>query len=130
MERIAMTQEERDELHWLKKAKEGNKTQREAARKIGMSDRWVRTLLKRMSKQGDTVVVHGLRGRPSNRKLPAAKQRQALAILKQPDWHDFGPTFAAEQLARLHQIEVAKKPCGGGWWKVAKTESVTLIGIV
>ena len=46
-------------------------TQREAAQKMGVSDRWVRKLLKRMSKQGDAVVVHGLRGRPSNRKLSA-----------------------------------------------------------
>src|SRR5438067_13121148 len=98
MERIAMSQEERDELDWLKRAKEGRITQREAAEKIGVSDRWVRRLLKRMSKQGDAVVVHGLRGRISNRKLPAETQRQALQILKQPDWHDFGPTLAADQL--------------------------------
>src|SRR3954452_16570148 len=105
MERIAMSQEERDDLDWLKRVKAGSITQREAAEKIGVSDRWVRTLLKRMSKQGDAVVVHGLRGRISNRKLPAERQRQALQILKQPDWHDFGPTFAAEQLAKRHQIE-------------------------
>ena len=76
MERIAMSQEERDELDWLKRVKEGSLTQREAALKMGISDRWVRTLLKRMSQQGDAVVVHGLRGRPSNRKLPAKIQRQ------------------------------------------------------
>ena len=122
MERIAMSQEERDELDWLKRAKEGSISQREAAQKMGVSDRWVRTLLKRMSKQGDAVVVHGLRGRPSNRKLPAETQRQALAILKQPDWHDFGPTFAAEQLAKRHQIQVGKETLRGwmieaGMWK-------------
>jgi transposase len=109
MERIAMGQEERDELHWLKKAKEGASTQREVAQKIGVSDRWVRELLKHMAKQGDAVVVHGLRGRPSNRQLPAKTQRQALAILKQPEWHDFGPTFAAEQLGKRHQIQVGKE---------------------
>jgi hypothetical protein len=113
MERIAMSQEERDELDWLKRVKEGSLTQREAALKMGMSDRWVRTLLKRMSQQGDAVVVHGLRGRPSNRKLPAKIQRQALAILKQPEWHDFGPTFAAEQLAQRHQIQVGKETLRG-----------------
>src|SRR6266404_6736596 len=100
MERIAMSQEERDDLDWLKRAKEGGISQREAAKKMMVSDRWVRTLLKRMRKQGDAVVVHGLRGRPSNRKLPAKTRKQALAILEQPDWHDFGPTFAAEQLAK------------------------------
>ena len=122
MERIAMSQEERDELDWLKRAKEGSITQREAAQRMDVSERWVRTLVKRMSKQGDAVVVHGLRGRPSNRKLPAETQRQFLAILKQPDWHDFGPTFAAEQLAKRHQIQVGKETLRGwmieaGMWK-------------
>ena len=84
-------------------------SQRETAEKMGVSDRWARELLGRMAKQGDAVVVHGLRGRPSNRKLSAKTQRQALAILKQPDWHDFGPTFAAEQLAKRHQIQVGKE---------------------
>jgi DNA-binding transcriptional regulator PaaX len=81
MERIAMSQQERDELDWLKRAKDGSISQRVAAEKMGVSERWVRTLLKRMGKQGDSVVVHGLRGRPSNRKLPAEIQRKALKIL-------------------------------------------------
>jgi len=117
-----MSQEERDRLDWLKRAKEGRMTQREAAAKMGVSARWVRKLLKRMQQQGDGVVVHGLRGRPSNRKLPAQTQRQALAILQQPDWQDFGPTFAAEQLAKQHQIQVGKETLRGwmmeaGLWK-------------
>ncbi|MES1258797.1 MAG: helix-turn-helix domain-containing protein [Acidobacteriota bacterium] len=58
-----MSQRERDELEWLKRAKDGSITQRAAAQRIGVSDRWVRKLLKRMSKQGDSVVLHGLRGR-------------------------------------------------------------------
>src|SRR6266700_7590058 len=122
MERIAMSQEERDYLDWLRRAKAGSISQREAAEKMGVSDRWVRKMLNRMIKQGDAVVVHGLRGRPSNRKLPSETQRQALAILKQPDWHDFGPTFAAEQLAQRYQIQVGKETLRGwmiqaGLWK-------------
>jgi hypothetical protein len=62
-----------------------------------------------MKKQGDAVVVHGLRGRASNRKLPAKTQKQALVILGEPDWHDFGPTFASQQLAKLHQIQGGKE---------------------
>src|SRR5262245_13492395 len=104
-----MSQEERDCLNWLKRAKEGSMSQREAAEKMRVSARWVRKLLRRMDQQGDSVVVHGLRGRPSNRKLSAETQRQALTIVKQPDWHDFGPTFAAEQLVKRHQIRVGKE---------------------
>ena len=96
MERIAMNQEERDKLEWLKGARDKVLSQREAAEKIGISDRWVRKLLKRMKQQGDSVVVHGLRGRASNRKIEASTREQAMEILKRPDWHDFGPTFASE----------------------------------
>src|ERR1035438_4601807 len=104
MERIAMSQQERDELDWLRRAKEGSISQREAAQKMGVSDRWVRKLIKRMIKQGDGVVVQGLRGRPSNRKLPAETQRQAVTLLKQPDWHDFGPTFASQQRSEERRV--------------------------
>jgi len=122
MERIAMSQEERDWLDWLKRARDGKMTQREAAERMEVSERWARTLLQRMKRQGDGVVVHGLRGRPSNRKLADQAQRQALAILKQPDWQDFGPTFAAQQLSKRHHIQVGKETLRGwmiqaGLWK-------------
>jgi len=63
--------------------------------------------LKRMKRRGDRVVVHGLRGRASNRTIASQVHAQALGFLKQPDWHDFGPTFASEQLAKRHGIEVS-----------------------
>src|ERR1017187_1961991 len=122
MERIGMSQEERDALDWLKRARDGSMTQRKAAQNLGVSDRWVRTLLKRMNQQGDAVVVHGLRGRASNRKIAAKIQARAVEILKQPDWPDFGPTFAREQLAKRHHLEVSKETLrawmiGAGLWK-------------
>src|SRR6266446_1789943 len=98
MERIAMSQEERDKLEWLKRAKDKVISQRKAAEKMEVSERWVRKLLRRMKTEGDAVVTHGLRGRRSNRRIPSETQARALEILKQPDWHDFGPTFASEQL--------------------------------
>jgi hypothetical protein len=73
----------------------------------------VRHLLKRMKKRSDAVVVHGLRGRASNRKIAAKLQAQAVEILKQPGWHDFGPTFASEHLAKRHKIRVGKETLRG-----------------
>jgi hypothetical protein len=109
MERIAMSQEERDWLDWLKRARDGVVTQRSAAEQMGVTDRWVRKLLARMEEEGDGVVVHGLRGRTSNRRIEEAVRRQAMGIVQQPEWHDFGPTFASEQLAKRHGIEVSKE---------------------
>src|SRR5260370_38479390 len=106
MKRIAMSQEERDWLEWLKRTRDGVITQRYAAEQMGVTDRGVRKLLAQMKNKGDGIVVHGLRGRPSNRKIAEALQRQALQILEQPAWHDFGPTLASAQLAQRHQIRV------------------------
>jgi hypothetical protein len=122
MERIAMSQEERDWLDWLKRVRDGVITQRQASEQMGITDRWVRTLLARMEEEGDEVVVHGLRGRPSNRRIDEAIQTKAVKYLKQPEWHDFGPTFASEQLAKRHQIEVSKETTRGwmieaGLWR-------------
>lgn len=104
-----MNQEERDWLEWLKRAQGGGVTQRQAAEKMGVSERWVRKLLVRMKTDGDGVVIHGLRGRTSNRQIDSKVQARAIELLKQPDWHDFGPTFASEQLAKRHSIEVSKE---------------------
>ena len=45
-----------------------------------------------------------------------------MTILRRSEWHDFGPTFAAEQLGKRHQIEVGKETLRGwmidaGLWK-------------
>ena len=119
---MEMSQEERDWLDWLKRCRDGKMTQREAAERMKVTERWVRKLLKRMKREGDRVVVHGLRGRASNRKIASETQQRAMAVLGDPDWHDFGPTFAAEQLAKRHQIEVSDETLrqwmmAAGRWK-------------
>jgi hypothetical protein len=112
-----MNQEERDWLEWLKRAQAGVVTQQQAAEKMGVSDRWVRRLLARMKTDGDGVVVHGLRGQASNRRINPKTQARAIKLLKQPEWHDFGPTFASEQLAKRHSIQVSKETVRG--WMVS-----------
>jgi hypothetical protein len=117
MERIAMSQEERDWLHWLKQVRDGELTQRQAAECMNVTDRWVRELVRRYERVGDGVVVHGLRGRTSNRRIAEEIQRKALRMLRQPDWHDFGPTFASEQLAK-RQILVSRETVRA--WMIAE----------
>jgi transposase len=129
MERIAMSQEERDWLEWLKRARDKKMTQREASERMGVSERWVRKLLKRMQREGDRVAVHGLRGRSSNRKIDPKIQAQALALLQQAEWHDFGPVFASEQLAQRHGIVVSDETVrrwmsGAGLWRSRKQRLV------
>jgi hypothetical protein len=52
-----------------------------------------------MRENGDGTLVHGLRGRPSNRKLTGWFEQKVMARVRQR-YADFGPTLAAEHLAK------------------------------
>jgi DNA-binding Lrp family transcriptional regulator len=79
-EQLLLTSKDRDRLKVLHEAEKGHIRQREAARQLKTSERWVRKLLQRMRQKGDRAVVHQLRGRTSNRKIGAKVQQKALAI--------------------------------------------------
>jgi transposase len=104
-----MTQEERDRLVALKKAKKKVITQREAAEELGLSIRQVKRLLYGLKKRGDKAVVHGLGGKPSNRRMEERVERQAVKILSAPVYQGFGPTLAAEYLEKKHGIQASKE---------------------
>jgi transposase len=98
-ERIALSQKERDRLHVLRELEQGGLKQVAAAQRMKLTDRQVRRLLRRWRQEGDRAVIHGLRGRPSNRKFAISFQRKVLARVAQR-YADFGPTLAAEHLAQ------------------------------
>jgi hypothetical protein len=106
---LLMTQTERDRLVALKKAKKKLITQREAATEMELSIRQVQRLLGGLPQRGDKVVVHGLRGQPSNRKIDEKIERRAVEILSLPVYQGFGPTLAAEYLRNKHRIEASKE---------------------
>jgi transposase len=98
-ERIALSQRERDRLKVLHEVQQKQLTQLAAATRLNVTDRQVRRMLLRIRERGDAALVHGLRGRPSNRKLAAQFEQKILARLGQR-YTDFGPTLAAEHLAQ------------------------------
>jgi transposase len=104
-----MTQRDRDRLVALKKAKKGLITQRQAAEEIGQSERHVRRLLNRLKGKGDGALVHALRGRRSNRRLDEKIKQKALEILGREVYRGFGPTLAAEYLAKQHDIHAGRE---------------------
>jgi len=122
-----MTQTDRDRLVSLKKAKKRLITQRDAAAELGISIRQVKRLLNALKKHGDKAVVHGLRGKPSNRKIEVKVEREAVKILSAPVYEGFGPTLAAEYLAKKHKIEASKETVrkwmiGNKLWRAKKAE--------
>jgi hypothetical protein len=86
-ERIALSQRERDRLRVLHEVKRKQITQIEAARRLKISDRHIRRLLVGLRKLGDRAVLHGLRGRPSNRRLAARFEQQIVMRVRQRRMH-------------------------------------------
>src|SRR5579864_7935307 len=104
-----MTQRDRDRLEVLKRARKKLITQRQAAEELELTERHVRRLLVRLKELGDRVVIHGLRGRGSNRKLSPEVREQAVRILSQEVYHGFGPTLASEYLAHKHKLRIGRE---------------------
>jgi hypothetical protein len=104
-----MTQQDRDRLVALKKAKKGLITQRQAAEEIGQSERHIRRLMKKLKSKGDRAIVHALRGRQSNRRMDEKIKGKALEILSREVYSGFGPTLAAEYLAGKHGIQAGRE---------------------
>ena len=79
-----------------------------AGRLLGLTDRQVRRLMRRVEARGADGVVSRRRGRPSNNRLPRRYVDQVMAIVRER-YADFGPTLAAEQLAKRHDLRVARE---------------------
>ena len=62
-ERIELSQREQDRLKVLHQVEQGYLTQVEAGRRVQVSVRHLRRLLRRVRAEGDRGVVHRLRGR-------------------------------------------------------------------
>jgi transposase len=98
-ERITLNQRERDRLRVLHEIKGQHISQIEAAQRLKISDRHIRRLLLAVAQRGDRAVVHGLRGRASNRKISPRWELKIMSRVRQR-YADFGPTLAAEHLAQ------------------------------
>ncbi len=107
-ERIELSARERERLKILHEVEQGHLRQIDAADRLRLSDRQVRRLLGRLRDAGDRGLVHRLRGRPSNRKIPEDLQQRSLRRLRLPAYRGFGPTLAAEHLAR-HGLAVSRE---------------------
>jgi DNA-binding Lrp family transcriptional regulator len=131
-DRLALSQKERDRLREIHAVIRGRLKTAEAAAHLGLSRRQVRRLLKRVKGQGDGGVLHGLRGRPSNRKIGAGVRDKAMKLLAGEAYHDFGPTLASEHLARIG-IQASRETVRGwmvqaGLWR-ARREKVVAVHV-
>jgi len=108
MGNITMSKKERTQLIIFEKLKNDEITQIEAALRLNITDRWVRTKFKRYIEYGAQGLVHKSRGKASTQKWSLDERAIMVGLLKS-DWHGFRPKFTSEKLQERENITVCRE---------------------
>jgi hypothetical protein len=123
-EALSMSKREREISHVLQKRHAGMITVAEAAAALHINPRHVYRLQARYLQDGDTGLIHGLAGKPSNRGYPE-RVRRWITELYQQSYPDYGPVLFSERLRSHHRITVDHETLrrwlvAAGLWKKAR----------
>jgi transposase len=105
---ITMGTEEIRRYQIVEKTRKKELTQQEGGEILGLSVRQIQRLVKKVREQGVKGVVHGLRGKPSYRKIPEAHKKKLIGIY-QRKYLDFGPTLACEKLEEREGLQISRE---------------------
>jgi hypothetical protein len=119
-----MSQGDIDRLEVIRRLIRKEIKQGKAAELLGVSTRQVKRIKKDVRDGGAAGVVHGLRGKPGNRRVPDGEARDIVDAVS-ASYADFTPAFAAEKLLEGHSIRrdprtVSAVMVRAGKWKAGK----------
>lgn len=77
----------------------------DAAKRLNISPRQVRRLIKQLEQDGPSSLAHKARGKPSNRGHSPEYRLTVLQTIRE-HYPDFPPTFAREKLLECHNLPV------------------------
>ncbi len=103
-----MTVPELERLRVLQQVHDGVRRQREAAVALGLSERQLRRLVRRLEEDGAVAVASKRRGKLPNNRV-ADEIREAVLERCRGDYRGFGPTFLAQTLAERDRIDVSRE---------------------
>jgi hypothetical protein len=123
---VTMSHREIDRLKVIHNVLDRRLTWDAAAERLDLSRRQIGYLCARVREEGNTGIIHGLRGQPSNHQMDPAILEKALALVQQ-HYPDFGPTFANEKLRQVHGVVISTTRLrlammGQGLWKSRKVK--------
>ena len=105
---IRMSRKEIDRLMILRGVIHGEVKQVMAAEILGLSERQVRRVVKRIREEGSEGIIHHNRGRPSMRKMSDETVGEIQRLIKKR-YRGFGPTLSSEKLREREGIEVSRE---------------------
>jgi len=103
---LTMRREEVKRLQLVRKVLDGELKQVAISEAIGISDRQVRRIVKRVRLEGEIGIVHRLRGMESNRKYGDWFKERVIGIYRSK-YEGFGPLLASEKLEEQEKIKLS-----------------------
>jgi len=100
-----MSRKESRRLHIIHQVLEKKLTHIEAASLMGLSDRQLRRIIKRIRHEGDGGICHRTRGKTSNHRIPKKIKDKALTLFRER-YADFNVAHATEKLHEVDGITV------------------------
>ncbi|MEK6733049.1 MAG: ISNCY family transposase, partial [Candidatus Omnitrophota bacterium] len=116
---VTMSQKELKRLHIINKILDKRLKQIEAVKILGLCDRQIRRIVKRIRIEGDRGIIHKSRGKDSNRAFPEDIKEKVINIYKDK-YPDFGPTLANEKLSEIDKIKLGTQTLRS--WLIEKGE--------
>lgn len=98
--------------------------QQEAAETLKLSDRQIRRIVKRVSEEGETGIIHRWRGKTGRRRINE-KEKQKIIKTYRGIYAGFGPTLASEKMEEREGLKVNDETLRlwlieEGLWKVKR----------
>jgi transposase len=109
MEPLTMSKKERVHFEVLGRIRRTEVTCADAALLLAVSERTVYRLLAKSTADDPSGLVHGLRGRASNRGHAISTRAEVIRLYKQRAYKDYGPQLFMEVLASHHGITVSRE---------------------
>jgi len=107
-DRITVTKRELERYQAIQRSLRGEITQAKAGEWLGLGERQIRRLVKKIRREGIKGLVHGNRGRASARKLGREEEARIGTIIAER-YPDFTPLHAAEKLWERHKIRLSRE---------------------
>ena len=105
---VSMNERELQRISVLAEVAFRKRTAASAARVLGLSERQVWRLLNRYKADGAASLAHKARGRLAHNHMSGDIKTQVLSLFR-AQYHDFGPTLAAEYLNEKHGLSVSRE---------------------
>ena len=105
---IAMSQKELKRLGVINKVTGKEITQREAAELLGLSDRQIRRIVKRVKEEGVKGLTHRLRGCKAHNKIEDSKWSKVLKVYERK-YYGFGAQLFSEKLEKNEEVKISKE---------------------